>query len=64
MFAFLLLELDLLEYTYIFHMHFQHQKQLLINARMNYIACQYNYIMCYKSCVSEHHKKSHYALQW
>ena len=39
----LLQELDLLEYTYIFHMHFQHQKQLLINAHMNYIACQYNY---------------------
>ena len=21
-------------------------------------------IVCYKSCVPEHHKKSHYALQW
>ena len=43
MFVFLLQELDFVEYTYIFHMHFQQQKQLLINARMNYIAYQYNY---------------------
>ena len=41
MFAYLLQELDLLQY--IFHMHFQHQKQLLINARSYELACQFNY---------------------
>ena len=32
------------------------------NKRTYELACQY--IVCYKSCAPEHHKKSHYALQW
>ena len=42
-FAFFVTGTGLAVYTYIFHMHFQRQKQLLINTLMNYIACQYNY---------------------